>query len=66
MMRLAPAIRAHAGLIPAGIMIGVFMIRADLHHLGLYSFLMPGDYGGGEAGIFHRRLSKTAVSKKPV
>ena len=45
MMRLAPAIRAHAGLIPAGIMIGVFMI-VPICIILVYSFLMPGDYGG--------------------
>ena len=45
MRRLAAAMRVHAGLIPAGAVIGVFMILPVFVIL-VYSFLAPGDYGG--------------------
>ena len=45
MSRLAAAMRVHAGLIPAGVMIGIFMILPVFIIL-VYSFLAPGDYGG--------------------
>ncbi len=44
-MSLQNAIKTHAGLIPALVVIGIFMIVPILIIL-VYSFLAPGDYGG--------------------
>ena len=48
MTALAQAVRAYAGVIPASLMIGLFMIVPILIIL-VYSFLAPGDYGGVRA-----------------
>ncbi|WP_120633260.1 ABC transporter permease [Ruegeria sp. EL01] len=48
MMQVGAKIRSHAALIPATVVIGVFMIVPILIIL-VYSFLAPGDYGGVKA-----------------
>ena len=45
MMQIGTKIRSHAALIPATVVIGIFMIVPILIIL-VYSFLAPGDYGG--------------------